>query len=109
MKSIDRSFPDVATAIRKRGGPEAVAKWLGVSLRTVHNWRVKVPAERVAFVSAALGVPKWRIRPDLHDPPPPAKRPVSYSETPPQVKLGFAACSDAAQREEKSTPSEASL
>jgi len=43
-----------------------LARRLGISGVSVHNWRV-VPEHRLADVSHALGVPMDRLRPDLAD------------------------------------------
>jgi DNA-binding transcriptional regulator YdaS (Cro superfamily) len=48
------------------GGPDALAERLGIARRTLFKWkREGVPAEAVALVSAATGIPAARLRPDL--------------------------------------------
>lgn len=45
-----------------------VATGLGITRGAVAQWR-KVPAERVAEVSALTGIPKHELRPDLWEAP----------------------------------------
>lgn len=59
--------PDVwATAFRRFGGADGLASELGIARRTLFAWKSRgVPAERVAAVSAATGIPASELRPDL--------------------------------------------
>ncbi len=52
--------------MREAGGADALAAKLGIKRRTLFNWKSEgVPAERVAAVSAATGIPAAELRPDL--------------------------------------------
>lgn len=52
--------------MREAGGADALAEKLGIKRRTLFNWKSEgVPAERVAAVSAATGIPAAELRPDL--------------------------------------------
>jgi DNA-binding transcriptional regulator YdaS (Cro superfamily) len=49
---------------------------VGVSHDTVRIWRTGkrlIPAKHVGVVSAVTGIPRHVLRPDLWEPPPPAK------------------------------------
>jgi TorA maturation chaperone TorD len=52
-------------AVDAAGGIVALARALGVAQPSVSGWS-RVPAERVAAVEAATGVPKTELRPDLY-------------------------------------------
>ncbi len=56
------------TALDAIGGPTALSRALGVVPSAITQW-TRVPAERVPAVSAATGVPRWRLRPDLYEAP----------------------------------------
>jgi TorA maturation chaperone TorD len=58
--------PGLAEAFRSMGGASELARRLGISQPSVSAWS-RVPAERVAAVEAASGVPRHRLRPDLYD------------------------------------------
>ena len=51
-------------AIRVAGGVTELARRIGIAQPSVSNWD-RVPAERVAAVEQATGVPRLRLRPDL--------------------------------------------
>ena len=51
-------------AIEKSGGVGALARAIGIAQPSLSNWE-RVPAERVAAVEAATGVPRDLLRPDL--------------------------------------------
>ena len=54
------------TLIRK------AAATLGISRNTAKSWGQKgrrIPAERVPGLAKASGLPKWKMRPDVYDPP----------------------------------------
>ena len=59
--------PDVwAAAFRRFGGADALAAELGIARRTLFAWKSRgVPAERVAAVATAIGIPASELRPDL--------------------------------------------
>ena len=54
----------LSEAIQAAGGVAALAQKLGISQPSVSNW-TRVPAERVAVVEAATGIPRDILRPDL--------------------------------------------
>ena len=57
-------------AIQTTGGAEAFAEAVGVSRRTVFNWKaVRIPADRVPDVERITGIPRHELRPDLWDAP----------------------------------------
>lgn len=60
---------NLATYLDQKGNTAvALAARLGVSHSTVLRWadgKVPVPAERLAAVSAATGIPAAQLRPDL--------------------------------------------
>ena len=60
---------NLATYLNQKGNTAvALAARLGVSHSTVLRWadgKVPVPAERLAAVSAATGIPAAQLRPDL--------------------------------------------
>ena len=61
MKAIDR-------AIKKAGGPSALARELGVSPQAVCNWSKRgVPPERVIDIEAAVDgeVTRYELRSDI--------------------------------------------
>ena len=51
-------------AIRAAGGVSELARRIGIAQPSVSNWD-RVPADRVAAVEAATGVPRAKLRPDL--------------------------------------------
>ena len=51
----------------ERGLLAFVARSLGISRSAVSRWQ-QVPAERVAAVERATGIPRERLRPDLYQP-----------------------------------------
>jgi len=53
----------------KRGTLAKIARALGVTPSAVAQWK-RLPAERVVAISAATGIPKHELRPDLFDAPP---------------------------------------
>jgi TorA maturation chaperone TorD len=53
-------------AIDAAGGVGALARMLGIAQPSVSAW-TRVPADRVAAVEAAVGVPRSDLRPDLFD------------------------------------------
>lgn len=57
------------TAIKLAGGQAALARACGITQAAVWKWtrvQKRVPAEYVAMVEAASGVPRSELRPDLH-------------------------------------------
>jgi len=44
-----------------------IARGLGVSRSAVHQWE-RVPAERVVEIERISGIPREKLRPDLHLP-----------------------------------------
>lgn len=60
----------ISEAIAAAGGVTRLAERLGLAHPSVLRWQRsgKVPAERVAAVEAATGVPRHRLRPDLFPP-----------------------------------------
>lgn len=62
----------ITEAIAAAGGVMRLAERLGLSHPSILRWQRsgKVPAERVAAVEAATGVPRERLRPDLFPPIP---------------------------------------
>ncbi|WP_207623021.1 type II toxin-antitoxin system CcdA family antitoxin [Falsiroseomonas algicola] len=68
----------ITEAIAAAGGVMRLAERLGLSHPSVLRWQRsgKVPAERVAAVEAATGVPRQRLRPDLF----PAGAPTTFDE-----------------------------
>lgn len=57
------------TAIKMAGGQAALARACGITQAAVWKWtrvQKRVPAEYVAMVEAASGVPRSELRPDLH-------------------------------------------
>src|ERR671917_2190074 len=55
-------------AITAAGGVSELARKIGIAQPSVSNWS-RVPAERVASVEAATGVPRADLRPDLYAAP----------------------------------------
>ncbi len=58
--------PGLDEAFRSTGGVSELARRLGISQPSVSSW-TRIPANRVAAVEAATGVPRNRLRPDLYD------------------------------------------
>jgi DNA-binding transcriptional regulator YdaS (Cro superfamily) len=60
----------ITEAIAAAGGVMRLAERLGLAHPSILRWQRsgKVPAERVAAVEAATGVPRHRLRPDLFPP-----------------------------------------
>ena len=55
-----------ADAMRRAGGADALAAQIGIARRTLFVWKSQgVPADRLAAVSAATGIPAADLRPDL--------------------------------------------
>jgi DNA-binding transcriptional regulator YdaS (Cro superfamily) len=57
-------------AVEAAGGQSALARALGKRQSTVWDWvkRGNVPAEHVAGIEAATGIPRHVLRPDLWPP-----------------------------------------
>jgi DNA-binding transcriptional regulator YdaS (Cro superfamily) len=54
-------------AILRAGGRTALAALLGVSKQAVQQWQ-HVPAHQVIPIEMKTGVPREKLRPDLHPP-----------------------------------------
>jgi DNA-binding transcriptional regulator YdaS (Cro superfamily) len=54
-------------AILRAGGRKALAVSLGVSKQAVQQWQ-RVPAHQVIPIERKIGVPREKLRPDLHPP-----------------------------------------
>ena len=54
----------LAEAIRAVGGVSELARRIGIAQPSVSNWD-RVPADRIASVEAASGIPRATLRPDL--------------------------------------------
>ncbi len=66
MRGMKRPQSIWQDAVVSAGGHDALAKRLGIKRRTLFNWkRDGVPAEVLAEVSRATGIPAARLRPDL--------------------------------------------
>jgi pyruvate kinase len=52
----------------QRGLISKIAAELGISQSAVSMWE-RVPAERVVEIERIVGIPRHRLRPDLHLPP----------------------------------------
>ena len=57
--------PGLTEAFRSTGGVSELARRLGISQPSVSAWS-RIPAERVAAVEAATGIPRHKLRPDLY-------------------------------------------
>jgi DNA-binding transcriptional regulator YdaS (Cro superfamily) len=57
----------IQRAITAAGGLKALADAVGVSAPSIIGWRRRgeIPADRLAAVSAATGIPAAELRPDL--------------------------------------------
>jgi TorA maturation chaperone TorD len=53
-------------AINAVGGVAALARRIGIAQPSVSNW-TKVPADRLASIEQATGIPRAELRPDLFD------------------------------------------
>ncbi|MDO9708715.1 type II toxin-antitoxin system CcdA family antitoxin [Paracraurococcus lichenis] len=64
---MDDPKTGVEAAIVAAGGVSALAAAIGISHVSVIRWRARgvIPAERVAAVAAATGLPRQALRPDL--------------------------------------------
>jgi transcriptional regulator with XRE-family HTH domain len=62
-----RRDPIIDEAIAIANGPTALARKLGINLSSLYSWK-RVPEARVLAVEAATGIPRTRLRPDLHPP-----------------------------------------
>lgn len=58
----------VEIAAKKAGGLVALARRLGISHQSFYKWE-RVPAERVAAISAIAGIPRHELRPDIYEAP----------------------------------------
>lgn len=60
----------VAELVAEAGGAEKLGHHAGVARVTVYGWvrRGKVPAVHVLPIADALGIPPYRIRPDVFRP-----------------------------------------
>jgi DNA-binding transcriptional regulator YdaS (Cro superfamily) len=65
MRSIEDN--GLRLAIQRAGGPAALAALLGVSKQAVQQWQ-HVPAHQVIPIETKTGVPREKLRPDLHPP-----------------------------------------
>ena len=63
-----RSDHGLEEAIKVAGSLTVLAERLRTSVQSVAQWK-SVPAERCKEVERVTGVPRWRLRPDLYDPP----------------------------------------
>ncbi len=55
-------------AIKTAGTRNALANVLGVSRQAVHVW-THVPIYHVLAIEQKLGLPRWKLRPDLWEKP----------------------------------------
>lgn len=55
-------------AIKRAGGPSAVAREFGISPQAVGQWE-RIPAERVLVLERLSGVPRHLLRPDIYPAP----------------------------------------
>jgi len=53
-------------AIKAKGSRGKLAKAIGLSRAAVYKWQ-RIPAERVVDVEKATGIPREKLRPDLHE------------------------------------------
>ena len=53
-------------AVKKCGGAKELARMLGMSRQAVAKWTV-VPPRHVLLVERISGIPRYELRPDLHD------------------------------------------
>lgn len=67
MKDADRRTAEDALeeAVEAAGGSTSTAQQLGITQPAVSQWLI-CPAARVLSLEAVSGVPRWRLRPDLH-------------------------------------------
>lgn len=63
-----RDMNGIALIRAQRGLISRIAAELGISQSAVSMWE-RVPAERVVEVERISGIPRHRLRPDLHLPP----------------------------------------
>jgi DNA-binding transcriptional regulator YdaS (Cro superfamily) len=54
-------------AIKKAGGPKALAAHLNITPEAVSQWR-RVPIDRVHAVARITGIPAKKLRPDIFTP-----------------------------------------
>ena len=67
--------------IRAAGGASKLANAVGRHRASVLGW-TRVPAEHAAAVSAATGIPRHVLRPDLWEPPKAAALAVPFHPSP---------------------------
>jgi pyruvate kinase len=72
--------PALEALLAMRGAVTRIATALGISTAAVSQWK-RVPDDRVAEVAKALGVTPEQVRPDLAEPPPPARREIIPART----------------------------
>lgn len=75
-----RTAEAIAEAVTRAGGLAQLGERLGVAHSQVCRWRKsgRVPANRVAAIGAATGVPRHLLRPDLFGAPARAPAPVAW-------------------------------
>lgn len=61
---MEITAPTAEEIARRVGGISALARAAGVDRTTPYSW-TRIPAERVAAVAAATGIPIAELRPDL--------------------------------------------
>jgi DNA-binding transcriptional regulator YdaS (Cro superfamily) len=62
MKEVEMDATQIA--IKKAGGPTALARLLGVTPQAVGQWKM-VPADKVLQVEQISGVSRHALRPDV--------------------------------------------
>jgi DNA-binding transcriptional regulator YdaS (Cro superfamily) len=69
-KPVSPEATAAAHDVIARVGAAELARIVGVTRFAVHQWRASgIPPARVGTVSAALGIPPHRLRPDLFSAP----------------------------------------
>lgn len=69
----------VLLAAKKAGSKYRLAKICGVTAQAVEDWqgRGQIPGKHVLTIEAELGLPRWKMRPDLYPPAEYRGRPVA--------------------------------
>jgi len=74
--------PALSDALKRIGGPVALARKLGIVPSAVTQW-TRVPPRHVLAIEGITGITRYKLRPDIFGPAPPTEAQSNYQEISP--------------------------